>query len=154
MPPPGVDAELDDLWRACASEDWAACDDLYFRSDLDSDYEFFGETCGHRTLDAFFCESEFGEVVPTPSPTPSPEAGAPGSEAGPPEVDAALDDLWNACRDEDWVACDRLYFESEPDSDYEFFGATCGAKDLLTGGSDLCQNLHAAEGVPPVVLPR
>jgi len=42
----GDDPELDALWDGCAAGDMAACDDLYFESPLNSEYEEFGDTCG------------------------------------------------------------------------------------------------------------
>ncbi|MDJ0768329.1 MAG: toll/interleukin-1 receptor domain-containing protein [Ilumatobacter sp.] len=42
----GDDAFLDELWDACESGVFAACDDLYLESPVGSDYEFFGDTCG------------------------------------------------------------------------------------------------------------
>lgn len=143
-PPPGTDPELDALWDACAGEDWQACDELYLEADVNSEYEVFGDTCGYRTLDAFTCLDEYGGDA-TAAPA------APGDPRAPNE-DPELDALWDACAAEDWEACDRLYFQSELDSDYEFFGATCGTRDLLTGASELCQNLHGDPDDPPVIL--
>lgn len=42
----GDNNELDRLWRACERSDWSACDELYETSDIGSDYEWFGATCG------------------------------------------------------------------------------------------------------------
>jgi hypothetical protein len=42
----GDDNELDRLWRACERGDWLSCDDLYFESPVDSEYEWFGASCG------------------------------------------------------------------------------------------------------------
>ena len=39
---------LDALWDACEEGDGQACDDLYFQSPFDSEYEEFGKTCGGR----------------------------------------------------------------------------------------------------------
>ncbi len=47
-PPPGDDPELDALWVACGGGDADACDELYFTSEFDTDYETFGFTCGGR----------------------------------------------------------------------------------------------------------
>jgi hypothetical protein len=44
----GTDPDLDALWDACDAGDGAACDDLYFQSEIDTEYEEFGDTCGHR----------------------------------------------------------------------------------------------------------
>jgi hypothetical protein len=49
-PAPGTDAVLDALWNSCAAGDGQACDDLFFDSDIDSDYEQFGFTCGGREV--------------------------------------------------------------------------------------------------------
>ncbi|MEE8376413.1 MAG: hypothetical protein V3S26_08855 [Acidimicrobiia bacterium] len=58
----GSIASLDGLWDRCATFDWAACDELYFRSPIFSAYEEFGETCGLR-IDGLFgfdvCEAFF-----------------------------------------------------------------------------------------------
>lgn len=147
-PPPGTDAELDELWEACAAEDWQACDDLYFQSGLGTDYEAFGDTCGHRVEDAILCAQGMVDEQGTG------DDGADGTDtsAAAPATDEALDVLWYGCQDGDWAVCDQLYFESEANSDYEFYGATCGARDLFDGSSQLCQNLHAEDGVEPVVL--
>jgi len=42
------DPSAEELRDACADGDFAACDDLYFLSDLGSDDEQFGSTCGDR----------------------------------------------------------------------------------------------------------
>lgn len=46
--PLGDDAQLDVLVDACASGTMASCDELFARSELNSDYENFGATCGRR----------------------------------------------------------------------------------------------------------
>lgn len=148
-PPPGDAPQLDALWVACAEEEWASCDDLFFQSDFGTTYEDFGNTCGYRIEGAGLCVSEFGGGQPSSAQTLPPT----GPDTLPPGLDDELDDLWLACADEDWVACDDLFLRSEVDSDYEFFGATCGTRDMGTDGGDLCQNLHAADGALPVVLP-
>jgi hypothetical protein len=49
-PPEGLgdDPELDALAQDCFEGIMQACDDLYLRSDIDSAYETYGETCGGR----------------------------------------------------------------------------------------------------------
>lgn len=42
----GDNNELDRLWRSCERSVWADCDLLYELSDIGSDYELFGYTCG------------------------------------------------------------------------------------------------------------
>ena len=58
----GDDAELDGLAAACFDGDAGACDDLYLRSPVDSDYEAYGATCGGRLAlpSDGGCESQFG----------------------------------------------------------------------------------------------
>ena len=41
-------AELDAYYDACAAGDGQACDDLYFNSEIGTDYEAFGASCGDR----------------------------------------------------------------------------------------------------------
>lgn len=48
----GDNPELDALWDACATGDGESCDNLFFSSMIDSDYETFGATCGDRFEDA------------------------------------------------------------------------------------------------------
>lgn len=52
---------------------------------------------------------------------PADEAPTPGTE---PELDA----LWASCAEGDMIACDDLFWASEPGSDYETFGSTCGGR--------------------------
>lgn len=58
----GDNPTLDVLWDACADGDGAACDRLYEISELGSDYERFGGTCGDRYATIFDaplrCEGE------------------------------------------------------------------------------------------------
>jgi hypothetical protein len=64
----GDDAALDALWDQCAAGYGQACDDLFDRAQLDSDYEAFGVTCGFRTS-----EERCAVVYPSPGVTlPSP----------------------------------------------------------------------------------
>jgi hypothetical protein len=42
----GDNNELDRLWRSCERSVWSDCDTLYEISDIGSDYEWFGATCG------------------------------------------------------------------------------------------------------------
>jgi hypothetical protein len=44
----GDDPELDALFDACDAGDGAACDELYWSSAANSEYETFGGTCGGR----------------------------------------------------------------------------------------------------------
>lgn len=46
--PPGTDKRLDALWVSCAGGDGVACEELYQASEVGSDYEAFGLSCGGR----------------------------------------------------------------------------------------------------------
>lgn len=58
----GDNPTLDALWDQCAAADGAACDTLYSISEVGSDYERFGGTCGDRFATIFdaplLCEGE------------------------------------------------------------------------------------------------
>ena len=116
----GSDPELDALVTQCENEDWAACDDLYERAPMGSEYEEFGDTCGNRTDGGTYCVEEFGDTT-----------GSGGTYGDDPTLDA----LWDACAAGDGQACDDLYNEAPIGSEYEEFGDTCaGTKD----GSEWC----------------
>jgi hypothetical protein len=51
----GSDPELDALYDACAAGDFQACDDLYDRSELGSEYEGFADSCGNRNEPQGYC---------------------------------------------------------------------------------------------------
>src|SRR3546814_9040926 len=57
----GSDPELDELCDACEDGDWEACDDLSMQSDVGSEYEEFGDTCGNRNEPAGLCANEQGD---------------------------------------------------------------------------------------------
>ena len=44
----GDDPAMDALWDACEAGEGAACDELYWTSPVDSEYEAFGNYCGNR----------------------------------------------------------------------------------------------------------
>jgi hypothetical protein len=50
--------------------------------------------------------------------------------------DATLDQLWDSCEAGDGQACDDLYFQSPPGSQYEQFGDTCGNR--FEAGTVVC----------------
>lgn len=55
----GDNQALDQLWLNCEQGDWASCDELYLQSEIGSDYEWFGATCGAIFVDAVgFCLPE------------------------------------------------------------------------------------------------
>jgi hypothetical protein len=117
----GDDPDFDALWDACDEGNGAACDELFWTSPSDSDYEHFGNTCGERFDDdevPFSCEDELGGEKIDESTTD-------GSSYG---DDPTLDALWDACDEGDGQACDDLYWGSPVGSEYEAFGNTCGER--------------------------
>jgi hypothetical protein len=96
---------LDGLWDECESGIMASCDELFSISQIGSQYEAYGATCGDREPDASggACDIPFSY----------------GDNAD-------LDAYWDACEAGDGSACDDLYFESPIGSEYEAFGASCG----------------------------
>ena len=87
----------------CAAGDMEACDALFFQSEVGSDDEDFGASCGGT---------------------------ADGSTAGMcsylPATAEELAQYRADCSSGDMEACDDLYYNSEFGSDDETFGATCG----------------------------
>ena len=109
----GDNPTLDALWDACATEDWASCDQLHMESVTGSEYGSFGDTCGNRTDGSQLCVVELG-------------SGAAPSEPNAYGDSTTLDALYTACAAEDWQACDDLYMQSGVGTAYEVFGDTCG----------------------------
>jgi|GEM_PF-759295 len=107
----GDDPVLDDLYDQCADGDNQACDDLFWQSPSDSEYEAFGLDCGGR---GGLCETSSSD-----------EGGNYGD-------DPYLDSLYDQCADGDNQACDDLFLESPGGSEYEAFGSNCGGR----GGID------------------
>ncbi len=109
----GDDPALDILWDGCANWDFAACDELWLVSPIDSIYEEFGATCGWYFEDGLHdCATELSDLT-----------DAAASTYG---DDAELDLLWDACAVGDLVACDDLYWTSPLNSGYEDFASFCG----------------------------
>ncbi len=59
----GDDVRLDRLWDACEAGSGAACDELWARAPIDSEYEHFGVTCGNR-LEVLDCTREMDSRDP------------------------------------------------------------------------------------------
>ena len=57
----GSDAALDALYDDCEDGDYAACDQLFFDSPADSEYEDFGDTCGERNEPSGTCVELYGD---------------------------------------------------------------------------------------------
>jgi hypothetical protein len=107
----GDDPQLDALAEECFDGDPSACDDLYRDSDVGSDYEEYGGTCGGRTS-----SGQLG-----------------GCHERYPDPDFA--DLRDQCGGGDDAACDELYTLSPDRSLDEEYGSTCGGRseDELAG---------------------
>ena len=102
--PLGGEAELDSLRSGCAAGDYARCDVLNIASDLGSELEAFGNTCGERAdppLIGGYCAIEFN-------------------------VSIDFDQLRSMCGDDDMVACDMLFLYSDNGSADEAYGGSCG----------------------------
>ncbi len=125
----GDDIELDQLWDACASGDQEACDELFWLSPIDSEYEMFGSTCGLTT------EPTTGGCATTFA---SPDAFAYGD-------DPRLDALYDSCANGDMIACDDLYWESPIDSEYETFGRSCGGGLEANGGGSCAETQRGSD---------
>jgi S1-C subfamily serine protease len=115
----GDDPELDGLWDACEDGDLEACNELYWRSPVGSEYEAYGATCGRSGTGWGSCADE---LEPFPWPDDVPSSSATYGE------DPELDGLWDACEAGDLAACDELYLVGPYGSDYETFGSTCGER--------------------------
>lgn len=110
-----LDQRVEALHDRCASGEMAACDSLFETAPDGSPAQRFGDTCGGRTHGGTVCTS-VGDVFTYGD-------------------DPQLDTLWDSCKDGDMGACDELYGSSEPGSEYEWFGGTCGNR---TDGSTEC----------------
>ncbi len=108
----GDDPELDALWDRCQTDD-DSCDELYWQTF--GMYELFAETCGGR---AAFRPNAGGSCAD--------RMAAAGRESL--GDDPYLDSLWAGCDGGDGFACDALASSAPVGSDYELFGATCGAR--------------------------
>jgi hypothetical protein len=56
--------------------------------------------------------------------------------------DPDLDELWDACEEGDFAACDQLYLDSPGGSEYEAFGDTCGDRNEPSG---FCVDLYEVD---------
>ena len=56
----GDNPRLDALWDGCAAGVYDDCDTLYFISEIGSEYEYFGDSCGRRNEPAGLCTSIYG----------------------------------------------------------------------------------------------
>lgn len=112
----GDDAELDALWTACEEGEYTACDELYYSSPYDSEYENFGATCGYLT-ETRYGDCEYFDHL------------AYGDSE---EKDA----MWDSCEAGAMDECDLLFESSLETSEYREFADTCGG----TRDADLSAN--------------
>lgn len=122
----GDNAELDALWERCQTDDYAACDELYFSSF--NVYELFSVTCGGTVPFRAFsttCDDKHNGT-----------AQAYGD-------DGFLDSLYDSCADGDAYSCDQLFGSSPIGSAYEAFARTCG--DIREADDTPCELSETAE---------
>ena len=74
----GEDIQLDLLWDACEAGDGAACDALFDRAPVGSDYEEFAYTCGHRSRE-LGCFERYGSPTTAPAGPAATGSPAPGA---------------------------------------------------------------------------
>lgn len=122
----GDDTRLDWLWDRCDSGDMTACDAMVAESDGGTEYSLFGQTCGERVVGGGECAARgIGDEPPH----------AYGDDPG-------LDELWDRCNGGDMGACDSLLAEASPDTEYSWFGGTCGER---TDGGGECSSRGGAD---------
>jgi hypothetical protein len=114
----GDSEQLDELFDGCNAGDLAACDQLAGTAPLATEYWEFGDSCGGRQPRG---GGECTEIEGDGSPYTYGD-------------DPWLDELWDGCNNEDFEACQILYEESPIDSEYEWFGGTCGGRLDVAGG--------------------
>jgi len=126
----GSSAYLDSLWDGCEEGDFESCDALFMDSPSDSEYEEFGDTCGYRNEPAGYCVDLYLSSGGSNSDSSS---GSGSSSYGTYGSDSYLDSLWVSCSNADFDACDTLFMDSPSDSEYEYFGDTCGYRNEPSG---------------------
>jgi hypothetical protein len=137
--PPGTlgdDQVLDGLAEACFDADWAACDTLYFDSDVGTEYESYGETCGGRNEPVAggcqdrYAPGESGDAGAIPADLP-PATPAP-TGIGDTDVQAVAD----GCEQGIVSYCDILRLATLEDdpalAPYGDYGLTCGGRNEPT----------------------
>jgi actin-like ATPase involved in cell morphogenesis len=88
----GDDEALDQLWDGCDAGDWSACDQLFAAAPFDTEYSFYGETCGERLSAEGDCairgESQNDDDSPPPDDAvPPPDDGEPPPDDAVPPPD-------------------------------------------------------------------
>ena len=85
------------------------CDELAAEAPSDTEYSWFGDTCGERTDGGGECWKLDGGDAPYTYGD-----------------DSFFDELWDGCNGENFDACRELYELAPVGSEYEQFGGTCG----------------------------
>jgi len=95
---------LEELGERCGDGDYYACDVLFHASELGSEFESFGDSCGGRGVpDEALCAVAYGLTI---------------DRAG----------MQDDCAEGDMFACDMLYIYSEFGSIEEAFGDNCAGR--------------------------
>lgn len=115
-----VNSESQGLRDDCSAGDMTACDTLAITSSLTGEVDEVADTCGGTMPAGSGGSCQFGPA------DPGTDEGTTEGSAFTYGDDAALDALWDACEGGDMASCDDLYMESEPGSEYESFGGSCG----------------------------
>jgi len=128
----GDDPLFDGLAQACFEGDMTSCDDLYWRTPVDSTYEEYGSTCAGRVPAGTYgsCAEEVAAAVDAASAVPA----APEQPAGL-GTDVALDELAQQCFDGALFACDKLYVLGGDGTDYKAYGDTCAGRQEVDSGN-------------------
>jgi len=131
--PPGAlgdQPELDALAESCFGEDWVACDDLYVQSDVGSEYESYGETCGGRNEPVFGgCELRYTGTGGGAGGIP---ADLPPAQPAPTGADSDVQSVADGCEQGIVAFCDLLQLAALSDpalQPYADYGATCGGRN-------------------------
>ncbi|MDW3218016.1 MAG: hypothetical protein R8F63_05325 [Acidimicrobiales bacterium] len=104
----GDDAGLDRLYDWCEAGDDAACDQLWWDSNIDTAYEAMAESCGGRGGGDGDCVTTAGTAAYGDSPL--------------------LDLYFDSCVDGYGLSCDSLHEVDEAGAGYRDFGRTCGER--------------------------
>jgi hypothetical protein len=136
------DGDFTRLAVDCADEDWEACDALYFGTDVGSEWEAYGSTCGGRNDETSGgCVSLYEEGGSTSSSGGGTSPGAIPPATIPPTGlggDPALNAQAQSCYDGDMTACDDLYFATESGTPYRGYADSCAGRQP-EGTGQLCR---------------
>ncbi|MGY1741614.1 MULTISPECIES: hypothetical protein [unclassified Blastococcus] len=117
--------EFTPLAEDCAAEDWDACDDLYWATDVGSLWEDYGSSCGGRNTETYGGCVDLYEGGGPGSASPGPAVPPTGLGDDP---SGAFAPLAEACYAGDYAACDELWVQTPVDSAWEEYGGTCAGR--------------------------